>query len=291
MCSARREQRPFGSGGLGGHATATLTLTSGQVLQVNVGGAGALPAGGFNGGAAGGTASSSGGGGGGSSDVRNGAYALADRMIVAGGGGGGGNTSSANGLPMAEPGGGLVGDPGIGGPTLFSAGAGGTQTQPGAAGPGVAGAQAGALGVGGAGACDGPNQCGGGGGGGLYGGGGANVGDGGGGGSGYGPGGTVFQTGVRSGNGLVTISYTATSGQLLSALADAVADLAPHTALQKLVEKIQGYVDDNNTKKACKSFNGFASRVKGMVKVKKLTTLEAAELNQLAHAVQNALGC
>ena len=96
---------------------------------------------------------------------------------------------------------------------------------------------------------------------------------------------------MRSGNGLVTISYTATSGELLSALADAVADLAPKSALQKLVKQIQGYVDDNNTKKACKSFNGFASRVKGMVKVKKLSSSEAAELNQLAQAVQSSLGC
>ena len=52
-----------------------------------------------------------------------------------------------------------------------------------------------------------------------------------------------------------------------------------------------GIRHENNTKKACKSFNGFASRVKGMVTVGKLSSSEAAELNQLAQAVQNTLGC
>jgi hypothetical protein len=97
--------------------------------------------------------------------------------------------------------------------------------------------------------------------------------------------------GTRAGDGVVTLIYTSTASDLLSLLADTVADFAPKSALQKLVKQIQGYVNDNNTKKACKSFNGFASRVKGMVKVGKLSSSEAAELNQLAQVVQSALGC
>jgi hypothetical protein len=85
--------------GEGGEATATLSVTPGQVLQVNVGGTGGFVEGGslgfpgFGGGGAGvsccddqGTAA-----GGGASDVRTGPnYTLSDRLLVAGGGGGGG---------------------------------------------------------------------------------------------------------------------------------------------------------------------------------------------------------
>jgi hypothetical protein len=49
---------------------------------------------------------------------------------------------------------------------------------------------------------------GGGGGGGWFGGGGGFDGGAGGGGSGHGPQGTAFETGVRQGNGLITVTYT-----------------------------------------------------------------------------------
>ncbi len=72
-------------------------MTSGETLQVNVGGAGdpgVSPGsgGGYNGGGdgscfEGGTPS---GGGGGATDIRSGALGLGDRLLVAGGGGGGG---------------------------------------------------------------------------------------------------------------------------------------------------------------------------------------------------------
>src|SRR5215212_4270477 len=69
-------------GGLGGKASATFSVTPGETLQVNLGGAGKVNdaggAGGFNGGGAGGAFR--GGGGGGASDVREGTnFALADR--------------------------------------------------------------------------------------------------------------------------------------------------------------------------------------------------------------------
>ncbi|MEI6765362.1 MAG: glycine-rich protein [Bacteroidota bacterium] len=81
------------TGGRGGYAYGTLTVTPGQTLYVYVGGDGqdgsstsnVFMAGGWNGG---GTGVSTGGGGGGGSDVRVGGTALTDRVLVAGGGGG-----------------------------------------------------------------------------------------------------------------------------------------------------------------------------------------------------------
>lgn len=195
-------------GGRGGRATATLAVTPGQTVTVAVGGEGGsvlgcgqqtVPgAGGFNGGGTGGDDALGTGceapGGGGASDIRFGGTGLADRVLVAGGGGG-----SANGLGVSGgAGGGLVGEPGSAADSPYLGGAGGTQV----------GGGSGLLGDGGSGQGN-PNSGGGGGGGGYYGGaGGTNVAQaGGGGGSGYGPTGTVFETGVRSGNGSAVISY------------------------------------------------------------------------------------
>ena len=212
------------SGGRGGKASATIAVTPGETLQVNVGGAGG--AGGFNGGAAGGSANSSGGGGGGASDIRTGAFALADRIIVAGGGGGAGGDNGGEG----GAGGGIVGGDGNTAGGSFGDGQGGLGGS--ASSGGVGGAHGtiwvfaictdglnGTSGVGGVGGeCSGePNGGGGGGGGGYYGGGGgggAVQGGGGGGGSGYvdpQASDVQFGTGVQSGNGLVTITYTGVS--------------------------------------------------------------------------------
>ena len=85
---------PYQTGGLGGRAQVTLTVTPGATYQIVVGGRGASRSldnasvggpGGFNGGAVGGQGFISGSGGGGASDVRSGAFALADRLVVAGG--------------------------------------------------------------------------------------------------------------------------------------------------------------------------------------------------------------
>jgi Bacterial Ig domain/Glycine rich protein/Bacterial cadherin-like domain len=251
----------FGSGGLGGRARANIAVTPGDVLQINVGGAGSDGSGGSNGGGDGGSGGDfeldEGGGGGGGSDVRRGAFALADRFIVAGGGGGAGGGAgdgppcppfcfffagesggadrfmSAGGpvgitevcnpleefcLPPCFPFCGSGGSGGAGGGTTggSASGGGGTQSSGGSADYGPFGAEesdaeAGAAGAGGRGDCVDEfifSGCGGGGGGGWYGGGGATLG-GGGGGSGYGPANVVFETGVRSGNGKVVITYPA----------------------------------------------------------------------------------
>lgn len=185
----------------GGHATATVPVAGTQrPFGIYVGGQGVenAPSGGFNGGG-----NSDRFPGGGASDVRVGGSALTDRVIVAGGGAG--STTNCT-LPGAHPGvgGGLIGGNGIFSSvcnSLFGAqpGSGGTQTAGGTnpVGPGAAGS----LGLGG------PSiASGGGGGGGYYGGaGGANTGEGGGG-SGFGPPGVVFESGVRDGNGLITVS-------------------------------------------------------------------------------------
>ena len=195
--------------GLGGRATATFTVTPAETLQVNVGeegqGDGSAA---FNGGGEGGIGtenSSNSAGGGGGSDVRQGGTALTDRVVVAGGGGGrsnGGGTGGDGGGEEGDPGGGAGGGPG------------GTQTAGGVA---TGNGGDGALGIGGDGGDD-TTISGGGGGGGYFGGAGGSAdpstadAGGGGGGSGSGPAGTTFETGVRSGDGLVEITYDAAAG-------------------------------------------------------------------------------
>jgi hypothetical protein len=178
-------------GGVGGAVSAPVSVTPGEILYVEVGGAGASQAGGWNGGGAGG--SSGAGGGGGASDVRAiscrsgcpGANASLDsRLAVAAGGGGGGD----NGLPPGTSGaGGSAGSPGAnGGNGGGSGGTPGTLAAGGAGGAGGIGdsvqvptrgpaGQDGAVGQGGAGAgsaSEGQLAWGGGGGGGYNGGGG-----------------------------------------------------------------------------------------------------------------------
>jgi hypothetical protein len=201
----------FLSGSKGGEATASLSgVSGGDQLDVEVGGEGTgtceSHVGGFNGGADG-TAvgceipddADVGGGGGGASDLRLGGATLSDRILVAGGAGGSGfDTTGGTG---GGPSGGNTGVGG-GGPC---AGAGGDQD--GSSGSGAAGS-------GSAGMSDGQSN--GGGGGGYFGGaGGGSVtaqGCGGGGGSGYfsptATTGGMLTNGVRTGDGIVTISYT-----------------------------------------------------------------------------------
>ena len=198
---------PQGIPGLGGRATATIAVTPGASIQVNVGGQGAaFGAAGFNGG--GGGAFGAGGGGGGASDIRVGGNELDDRVLVAGGGGGTGNCAFIEQGTDGGDGGGENGEDATGPGEALGCGTdggGGTQTDGGSA---TAPATDGAFGFGG----DAGGGAGGGGGGGWYGGGGGlgilGGGGGGGGGSGHGPPGTTFQTGVRMGDGLVTVTYT-----------------------------------------------------------------------------------
>lgn len=208
----------------------SLPVTPGETLQINVGGKGVGRStasgqqvggtGGYNGGGTGGTAGTTsyggGAGGGGASDIRNGSYALADRLIVAGGGGGAGayTGASANGGAAGYPSG-VKGA--SGGSATDKGGLGGTSSSGGAAGPSAgetSAATAGALGAGGVGA-SGDGGVGGGGGGGYYGGGGGGrnaspPGGGGGGGSSYigaATGGTATTYG-STGDGWVRISVT-----------------------------------------------------------------------------------
>ena len=84
-----------GSGGDGSIVTGTLAVTPGQVLQIRVGGAGTITAGGYNGGGIGKPGSVGSGGGGGGSDIRIAPYTTGSRVAVAGGGGGFGGGSTA----------------------------------------------------------------------------------------------------------------------------------------------------------------------------------------------------
>jgi hypothetical protein len=213
------------TGGFGGGAHATFSVTPLESLQVNVGGGGtAGGSGGFNGGAAGGKGVTfpPGAGGGGASDVRQGGVGLANRIIVAGGGGGadtgssggdGGDTAGAPGgfAPVGGAGGGGGGTQTTGG----AGGAGGTANlgngSPGGNGSSGLGGVGGDSTAGSSGGVTGGGP-GGGGGGGWYGGGGGggggllNFGGGGGGGSGFGPATVIFKSGVRIGDGMVMIT-------------------------------------------------------------------------------------
>jgi hypothetical protein len=214
-------------GGNGGETVATVAVTPGESIQVNVGCRGTdspsntAGAGGFNGGADGGLGvNAGGGGGGGASDVRQAGTALANRVVVAGGGGGGGGVLSAGALlATGGTGGGANGGDGVSSDLVSGAGTGGTPSVGGTRGGcqqptclGVDGS-AGSGGAGGGSVAAANLSAGGGGGGGLFGGGGgggdtnnSEVAGGGGGGGGSGFGGTTT-AGVRTGDGLVTITF------------------------------------------------------------------------------------
>ncbi|MCB9232136.1 MAG: HYR domain-containing protein [Bacteroidia bacterium] len=226
-------------GGKGGYSTGTRAVTPGSTVYVNVGGGGGIStAGGFNGGGNAGTSPCTqalGGGGGGASDVRVGGSALGNRVIVAGGGGGAGGQRLINcgrgtgggGGGGYYGGGGGAGWPGIppGGPvptggTQSGGGSGGVTTWTGG---GPTNGAAGTLGNGGKGGDEESSaqfgsataQPGGYGGGttgqnGLYNSANDWTGQSGAGGSGYigGVTGGSMLSNNRSGNGLVTITYT-----------------------------------------------------------------------------------
>jgi hypothetical protein len=222
--------------GRGGMARGDLSVSTGEVLYVYVGGNG-----GFNGGGASWSGSSQSCGGGGATDVRRGGTGLSNRVIVAGGGGGvSGESSWGNG---GHGGGGSCGTNYCGGETGHGYGSGatsggasggsGTSGCHGGSGGGggygsggsgaistcygTATAGSGTFGSGGAGASTSAGCCEGfgaaGGGGGYYGGGGVAGGCCGGGGAGGGSswtgtlGSPAFSAGARSGNGTVTISW------------------------------------------------------------------------------------
>ncbi len=158
-------------GGPGGRLKASIAVTPGETLTINVGGTGVSTVGGFNGGGNGGNGGSIlGGGGGGASDMRRGS-ALTDRLLTAGGGGGGGGGAGSGGN------GGAGGYPtgGSGSSSTYSVAGGGanggTQTGPGPATNSNANYSPGSLGTGGA----SQSYYSGGGGGGYYGGNGGGV--------------------------------------------------------------------------------------------------------------------
>jgi len=223
----------FGSGeagGLGGISDATVTVTSGEQLYIEVGGTGVVNAGGFNGGGDGGYnigGLGGPGGGGGASDAQTcslGAESCSDLgalLVAAGGGGGGHGLIGGSGGSAGAPGGsGSNGGGGGGGAGTSTAGgasgAGGVESG-GIHAVGQAGSE-GQLGEGGAGSTQ--LLGGGGGGGGYYGGGGggsgyndepnhaASAGGGGGGGFSYAPPGGTTGVATSGEAASVTISYT-----------------------------------------------------------------------------------
>jgi hypothetical protein len=215
------------SGGLGGRVQATLTTTPGETLYIFVGGQGSsssqtsiVSSPGWNGGGKGGYGNGGGywgSGGGGATDIRTSISDTSTRILVVGAGGGAScdtNTTADNG----GPGGGLVGGSGPTAALGSTTSNGGTQSAGGAGitwstwGP----SKSGSLGQGGdaqlTDVSSGQSYIngGGGGGGGYYGGGGGSWVGGGGGSSYTSPirASSVTHTqGVRTGNGLITLSY------------------------------------------------------------------------------------
>jgi RHS repeat-associated protein len=203
------------AGGEGGSIDAVLDVVPGEVLQINVGGQGAKPAGGFGGG---GTGRENGWGGGGLSDLRRSGVTLADRVVVAAGGGGQGGYHP-------EPGSGAAG--GVGGDLVGGSGGSACANESGGGPGGSGGTQsAGGAGTSGDASTNGKfvlggrggdyNADGGGGGAGYYGGGGGSAcglgeGAGGGGGSNWVDATRAYvisrSAGGRQGNGLVTIEW------------------------------------------------------------------------------------
>ena len=199
------------AGGPGGRTQATLTITSSDVLNIYVGGAGgpgngSAGAGGYNGGGAGGgypADEAYGGGGGGASDIRIGGTDLSHRVVIGGGGGGAPDCNLAGGV-----GGGLVGGGGPGCDGVETLATGGTQTAGGSGGT-YSGFSPGAAGQAGLGGAAGAGSYGGGGGGGLFGGGGG-ASAGGGGGAGFASAaatGVTMTSGYQTGNGVVIVTY------------------------------------------------------------------------------------
>jgi Ca2+-binding RTX toxin-like protein len=268
---------------LGGQATATIAVTPGASIQVNVGGAGqptnSASAPSFNGGGVGGVFSWNGGG---ASDIRIGGTALANRVLVAGGGGGAGD-GCFDTVMVGGPGGGLSGLAGANGCRGGMGGGGGTQTA-----GGSSTVQAGQFGLGGN-ATEGGNF-GGGGGGGWYGGGaGVNTG-GGGGGSGYGPTGTTFQTGVRSGDGLVTITYTPTIATLIQSVVDLNLPVGLEASLLTPLTNAQHQLDAGRVARACNQLAAFIGRVKAQSGMK-IPATDADDLIAEAKDVRGSLNC
>ncbi len=211
-------------GGRGAHLVSpSVSVTPGEVLQIRVGGEGgststiAAGSGGFNGGGAGGAGGSQssgglgGGGGGGATEIRREPYGTANRALIAAGGGGMGTYAARGGNGGAS---GTDGEPATkGGRSGGNGGAGGT----GEIGPQTVGGSGSATSGGGGGQGDSlAGGGGGGGGGGAMGGGGGGGSQefgfqsgSGGGGSSAGPLGTTIDDGANTGNGTLTITYSA----------------------------------------------------------------------------------
>ncbi|GAB2870907.1 glycine-rich protein [Hymenobacter ruber] len=238
---------PFPSGS-GGRVQATLAVTPGQVLTIEVGGSIATgyttQAGGYNGG--GGGASP----GGGATDIRIGGTALTNRVLVAGGGGGA--FSTYNRSSRGGAGGGLTGGNG-GGSTGGTQAAGGQDAgvpfqycycSPTAAGLGVGG------GVGGG------SYYSAGGGGGYYGGGGGYDGSGGGGSSYADPtlaASVIHTQGYRNGNGYAIISFAQAPEAPNLSLSNATVSQAAGSVIYSDGTKLAGnagqlYWDDAGTR-------------------------------------------
>src|SRR5262249_28330587 len=98
--------------------------------------------------------------------------------------------------------------------------------------------------------------------------------------------------GVQSGNGLITVTYTAppSANDELTALYNAVKNTGPGKALGQKVKQIQAYVSANDKTHACAGLNSFISLVNAQ-KGKKLTSARVTDFLAQAKAIKTTLGC
>ena len=209
-------------------------------------------------------------------------------MLVAGGGGGAGGGNCGN-PDSGGDGGGVSGEAGVAEPVRAwrsVGGGGGTQTDGGSA---TSPATEGDFGVGG------------------------NGGDtrrrrrrrrlvrrrrrldpaGGGGGSGHGPEGTVFQTGVHSGDGLVTVTYTVPTATIADLIDSVEALELPKGIENSLLTKLnnaQRNLDRDDLSGACDKLGAFIGQVERQ-SGKKIDAADANELIAEAEAVRAGVPC
>ena len=99
----------------------------------------------------------------------------------------------------------------------------------------------------------------------------------------------VFETGVRSGDGLVTISYVDVTAPIARLLA-AATGIGPGKALSAKVRGIQDAVAANDAAGACSGLADFLALLEAQTG-KKLTPAQAASLTTQVQAIEAILDC
>jgi FIMAH domain len=97
--------------------------------------------------------------------------------------------------------------------------------------------------------------------------------------------------GARSGNGLITVTYTLSPAQLIASLQGTVTGLGlPKGLTTALNSKLQHALDADDTAGACDSLQAFLNQVKAQTG-KKIPSGDAQELTDAANDIRTQLDC